>query len=72
LILYFRRVQTFLDVAFGAAEETHVTVSELSLRLTPHCAVRSRLYMPPAGTLHADALVSQPPRRNSPVRDETS
>jgi hypothetical protein len=63
------------SVPFGEADETHVTGSEVPLPVPlpfwPHCAVRSRLDMTPAGTLHTDALAAQPPRRNNPVRDET-
>jgi hypothetical protein len=57
----------------GGAESTHV--QDVSLPPPPHCAVRRMAAMTPDGTLQLLAfefeLEPQPPRRKSPVREET-
>jgi hypothetical protein len=71
---FFHGRKTPANVAFGEEEATHATSSPAADAVTfsPHCAVRRRLDMTTAGTVHPVELVwLHPPRRNRPVRDET-
>jgi hypothetical protein len=60
----------------GGADSTHTQLEVLSFPPPPHCAVRRMADMTPEGTLQLlafelDPDPVQPPRRKSPVREET-